>query len=326
VNVDFNSEVRKGEVLARVDPSTYEQQLRQAEADLAAAEANHRLVVIDTERLRDLREQDLVTQQEYDQAQARLQQSEANLLTRRAEVENARVDLGRCTIVSPIDGIVILKQAEVGKTVAASLSAPTLFVIAQDLSKMRIVAPISEVDVGSVHPGQEVTFTVDALPERQFHGRLVQVRNPYTPSDRQQQMQAQRQSSIVHFDAIIEADNTDLLLRPSLTADVSIVVARRENVLRIPNSALRVPPPAGAIEPPAQASPAPAASSDGQEMAATVHLLPGGSSNAKLQAVTVQLGVSDNLMTEVLSGLSEGDVVVTGILPQPEPAARLPFF
>src|SRR5688572_20856955 len=240
VNVDFNSEVKKGQVLAEIDPSTYQQRVRQAGADLAAAKANHVLAEINARRLKGLRDKDLVTEQEYDEAQARLQQSEAALLTSRAAVENARVDLVRCTVTSPIDGVVIFKQVEVGKTVVSSFSAPTLFVIAQDLTKMRIIAPISEVDIWSVDSGQEVTFTVDALPDRTFNGRLTQIRNPYTPVDKQQQQQQAQQSTIVSFDAVIEVDNKDMLLRPSLTANVSVVVERRDGVLQIPNGALRV--------------------------------------------------------------------------------------
>lgn len=307
VNVDFNSEVKQGQVLAKIDPSTYEQRLRQAQADLAAAEANHTLTALNARRLKGLRDQDLVTQQEYDQADAQLQLSNAGLLTRRAAVENARVDLERCTITSPIDGVVIFKQVEVGKTVVSSFSAPTLFVIAQDLGKMRIIAPISEVDVWSVKPVQAVTFTVDAIPDRRFQGRLTQIRNPYTPSEKQQQQQAQ-QNPIANFDAVIEVDNHDLLLRPSLTANVSVIVERRANVLRIPNSALRVRLEEGAYTPAKSRD-----MSTSSRETATVYRLPGGDRDAVPEALAVRLGISDSIDTEVLSGLNEGDVVVTGV-------------
>ncbi|MBX3735149.1 MAG: efflux RND transporter periplasmic adaptor subunit [Candidatus Didemnitutus sp.] len=227
--VDFNSPVKKGDKLVEIDPATYQQKLRQAEANLASAEASNQLQKVNTERVKELFAQKLVTQQEYDQAVAQLQQSNASLVTARATVENAKVDLERCTITSPIDGIVINKQTEEGKTVAASLNAPVLFTIANDLSKMQITAAVAEADIGSVAESQQVTFTVDAFPNRSFHGQVVQVRNaPKTTNN------------VVTYDTIISVDNRDLKLRPGMTANVSIIVARRDNVLRIANAALRL--------------------------------------------------------------------------------------
>jgi HlyD family secretion protein len=232
--VDFNTPVKKGDKLAEIDPATYQQRLRQAEANLASAEASNQLQRVNTERIKGLYEQKLVTQQEYDQAIAQLQQSNAQLVTNRASVENARVDLERCTITSPIDGIVMNKQTEEGKTVAASLNAPVLFTIANDLSRMQIIAAVSEADVGSVAVGQEVTFTVDAFPGRSFRGEVVQVRNaPKTVSN------------VVTYETIINVNNADLKLRPGMTANVSVIVARRDGVLRLPNAALRVRIPEG---------------------------------------------------------------------------------
>jgi HlyD family secretion protein len=232
--VDFNSPVKKGDKLAEIDPATYQQRLRQAEANLASAEASNELQRMNTDRVKELYHQKLVTQQEYDQAVAQLQQSNAQLVTNRAAVENAKVDLERCTISSPIDGIVMNKQTEEGKTVAASLNAPVLFTIANDLSKMQIAAAVAEADVGSVNTGQQVTFTVDAFPNRTFRGEVTQVRNaPKTANN------------VVTYDTIITVSNPDLKLRPGMTANVSIIVARRDGVLRIPNSALRLRVPEG---------------------------------------------------------------------------------
>ncbi|MEJ1961221.1 MAG: efflux RND transporter periplasmic adaptor subunit [Gammaproteobacteria bacterium] len=309
VNVDFNSVVKKGQVLARIDPATYEQRVTQAQADLAAAEASETLVKLSAKRLKDLREKDLVTQADYEQIQAQLEQARASSLTRKAALQNARLDLDRCTLLSPIDGIVIFKQVEVGKTVVSSFSAPTLFVIAQDLARMRIIAPISEVDVWAVHPGQAVTFTVDAIPERTFNGRLTQIRNPYTPSEKQNTQSAQ-QSTITNFDGVIEVDNADLLLRPSLTANVSVVVSKTENALRIPNGALRVQiaPNPDAPHPP----PLPAVAEESVDTS-VVYRLPGGNRNATPEPVLVKLGITDNISTQVLGGLNEGDTVITGI-------------
>jgi HlyD family secretion protein len=255
LHVDFNSPVKKGDLLVEIDPATYEQRLRQAEANLASTEASNKLQRLNTERTKELRAKNLVSQQEFDQAVAQLQQSEAQLLTSKATVENARVDLARCKIMSPIDGVVISKQTEEGKTVAASLNAPVLFTIANDLGKMQITAAVGETDIGSVQVGQPVNFTADAFPNRSFKGVVTQVRNaPKTVSN------------VVSYDTIISVDNRDLKLRPGMTANVSIVVAKRENVLRVPNSTLRVRMPEGLAAAPKVAA-APAA--DAKKAAAT---------------------------------------------------------
>lgn len=238
VLVDFNSPVKAGQLLARIDPATYEQRLRQAEAELASSRANHTLVKLNTVRTRELRDRNLVSQQELDQANATLSQADANLLTREAAVENARVDLSRCSIYSPVDGIVLDRKVEVGRTVAASLNAPVLFTIADDLARMQINAAIAEADIGSVQDAQRVDFTVDAYPDRQFRGRVVQIRNsPKT------------ESNVVTYQTIIEVRNEDLKLKPGMTANVSVVIADRPDTLRIPNSTLRVRLPEALLPP-----------------------------------------------------------------------------
>jgi HlyD family secretion protein len=253
VLVDYNSPVKTGQLIARIDASTYEQRLRQAEADLASAQANHALVQLNTERTRALRQRNLVSQQELDQANAQLAQADANVLTREAAVVNARVDLARCSIFSPIDGIVIDRQVDVGKTVAASFNAPVLFIIANDLANMQINAAISEADIGSLEAGMAVNFTVDAFPGRMFRGRVQQIRN--SPKIEQ---------NVVTYQTIIAVGNEDLRLKPGMTANVSIVIAQRENAVRVPNAALRARIPESLLPPPpapvaGTASPAPAA-------------------------------------------------------------------
>jgi HlyD family secretion protein len=228
VFADYNQKVRKGDVLARIDPATYESRLRQAQANLASTTANNTLVRINTERTRELRLKNLVSQQELDQAEALLAQSNAQLQTSQASVEDAQVNLDRCTISAPIDGTVLDRQTEVGKMVAASLNAPTLFTLVTDLQKMEISADVAEADIGSVALEQEVTFTVDAYPNRQFRGRVAQIRN--LPKTAQ---------SVVVYATIIEVDNSDLRLKPGMTANVSIITARRSGVLRVANAALR---------------------------------------------------------------------------------------
>ncbi len=237
VLVDYNSVVKKGDVVAHIDSATYESRHRSAEAELANAKANHRLVQLNAERTATLQQNGLVPQSDLDQALAQLAQAEAQVQTRTAAVEAARIDLSRCTIYSPVDGIVLSRQVDVGKTVAASFNTPVLFTIANDLTKMQIVGAVAEADIGNVTVGQPVNFTVDAFPNRQFRGRVSSIRNsPITVQN------------VVTYETIIEVRNDDQKLRPGMTANVSIVIAHRPNVLRLPNNALRVrlenvPPP-----------------------------------------------------------------------------------
>lgn len=244
---DYNTHVKAGQKLVELDPATYEQKVRQAKADLASARASYRLAELNAKRTAELYAKSLVTQQDNDEVQATLAQTQATLQTKEASLENAQVDLSRCTIYSPIDGMVISKATEVGKTVAASMSVPVLFTIAHDLSKMQISAAVAEADIGAVAESQKVTFTVDAFPNRTFNGEITQVRNSPTTSN-----------NVVTYETIISVDNHDLKLRPGMTANVSIIVARRDETLRIPNASLRVRMPEGlAINAPAAAGAAP---------------------------------------------------------------------
>ncbi len=228
LNVDYNQPVKKNDVLARIDPATYESRLRQAEASLASATASNSLARLNAERTRELRSKNLVAQQELDSSEAQLAQSNAQMLTAKATVEDARVNLDRCTIYAPIDGIVLDRQCDVGKMVAASLNAPTLFTLVTDLSKMQISADVAEADIGTVAIDQEATFTVDAFPNRQFTGRVAQIRNlPKT------------QQSVVVYSTIIEVSNEGQRLKPGMTANVSVIIAKRTGVLKIANAVLR---------------------------------------------------------------------------------------
>jgi HlyD family secretion protein len=245
VAVDFNSPVKVGQILAQLDSATYESRVTSATAQLANATANYNLVRLNTERTRILLRQNLVSQQEVDQAEAQLAQALAQVQIQQAAVETAKVDLARCTIYSPIDGIVIDRQAEVGKTVAASLNAPTLFTIANDLSKMQISAAVAEADIGNAEEGQQVEFTVDAYPNRQFHGRISQIRN--APKTAQ---------NVVTYETMIDVRNADLKLKPGMTANVSIVIAQRVNSLKVANAALRARIPETLLPPRPKAAPA----------------------------------------------------------------------
>lgn len=227
--MDFNSVVKAGDVLARIDEATPTQRLKQAEADFASTLANNRLVVMNATRTRDLYEKKLVSQQELDNAEATLAQSEATLLTRRAAVEDAKLTLSRTVITAPIDGMVLTRATDKGRTVNASTNSPVLFTLVNDLSKMQINAAVAEADIGMIAEGQLVRFTVDAFPGSTFTGTVRQVRNAATANQ-----------SVVSYATIIDVANENLKLKPGMTASVSIIVSDRPDVLRVPNTALRV--------------------------------------------------------------------------------------
>jgi HlyD family secretion protein len=229
---DWNSPVKANQVVAQLDPATYKAAVAQAEGDLANSRANLELTEIEAKRSSELFTNNLVSGSDYDTAMASLHQAQAMVQIKQASLDNARVNLERCTIYSPVDGTVISRNVDVGQTVAASLSAPTLFIIANDLSQMQIDANVSEADIGNVAEGQNVTFTVDAFPDRKFNGKVRQIRNSPTTVQ-----------NVVTYDAVIDVNNPDLKLRPGMTANASIINAERDGALKIPNAALRFRPP-----------------------------------------------------------------------------------
>jgi HlyD family secretion protein len=226
--VDWNSPVKANQVVAQLDPATYKASVAQAEGDLANAKANLELVEIQARRSTKLFKENLIPESDYDTTMASLHQAQAMVQIKQASLENARVNLSRCTIYSPVDGTIISRNVDVGQTVAASMSAPTLFIIANDLTQMQIDANVSEADIGSVEEGQAVTFTVDAFPDRKFTGKVRQIRNSPTTVQ-----------NVVTYDTVIDVSNPDLKLRPGMTANASIITAQRPGALRIPNAALR---------------------------------------------------------------------------------------
>ena len=230
--VDFNSRVTNGQVIAKIDPSTYDQAITRADAELANAKAALTYAEMNYKRSKELHDAKLLASTEYDKTVADLQQAQAVVLTREAAVKSAKVDLDRTTIYAPIDGVVISRAVDVGQTVAASFNTPTLFQIANDLRKMRIEALVSEADVGGIEEGQDVTFRVDAFQDRQFRGKVSQVR--FAPITNQ---------NVVSYTAVVDVDNSDLKLRPGMTATANIVTGEKKGVLRIANTALRIRPP-----------------------------------------------------------------------------------
>ena len=310
--VDFNSEVKAGQIVAQLDPATYEAAVSLAEGDLANAKAALALAEVNARRDTELLKNKLTPQADHDAVLAALAQAGALVRMKEASLKKATVDLARCTIVSPIDGIVISRDVDVGQTVAATMNAPVLFKIANDLRKMQINAAVAEADIGNLEVGQNVEFTVDAFPLRTFHGQVVQVRNAATTVQ-----------NVVTYDTVISVSNDDLKLKPGMTANVSTIIAQRQGVLKIPNAALRFRPPESAT---AQ-TPAPSAEASGggarpqrpggggrqhekRSMSRTVQLFVGG----KLQPAQLKVGISDGVNTELLEGAKEGDAVVTGMI------------
>lgn len=245
LSADFNSIVRKGQVIAKLDPSIIQTQIEQQTANVTRAEADLERLKVGLadaqqkfERAKQLATRNLIPQSELEtaevnvkSAQAQIQSSAAALSQARAQLNNQKVNLGYTTIVAPIDGIVISRNVDQGQTVASSMNAPTLFVIAADLTKMQVLANIDEADVGRMRPGQHVTFRVDAFPNDTFQGTVQQVR-----------LQPAVVQNVVTYSTVIAVPNTELKLKPGMTANVNIEIARRTNVLRIPNAALRFRP------------------------------------------------------------------------------------
>jgi HlyD family secretion protein len=275
---DFNSRVQKGQVVARLDPSSFQARLGQAQANLVSARANverQQATVEDARQKRDraeaLAKEDLLPASDLETARATYQSAVAQLKANQAAVtqavagvNQAKVDLDHTIIRAPIDGIVVGRSVDVGQTVAASLQAPTLFVIAQDLSHMQVLASIDEADIGRVRTGQKATFRVDSFPDQVFEGRVEQVR-----------LQPTTVQNVVTYSAIIAVDNPGQRLMPGMTATVSLVVHERQDVLRVPAAALRFRPPEGAVEQQQQRGAQAADASPGAPGAAQASASPG---------------------------------------------------
>ena len=335
--VDWNSPVKAGQIVAELDPSTYKAAVSQAEGDLASASATEELNQIEAKRADELFKSKLISESDHDTAIANLHQAQAMVKIKQATLDNAKVNLARCTIYSPVDGVVISRNVDVGQTVAASFSAPTLFVIANDLTKMEIDANVAEADVGGIQEKQDVNFTVDAFPNRTFDGTVIQVR--YAPTNYQ---------NVVSYDAVISVDNRDMKLKPGMTANVSIIIAQKKDTLKIPNAALRFRPPetkdqaakemrtneavaaAGTNAPgtnslAARGGNRPPGAWRGRgggpggrlhpehQQVRTVYVQADPNDPDKLTPVQIKVGISDGVYTEVVGGLKEGDKVVTGL-------------
>ena len=303
--------------------------MEQAQADLANAKANLELQEAEARRDAELFTNKLISDSDYDTQIATRDEAAATVQIKQAELDDAQANLGYCKIRSPVDGIVISRDIDLGQTVASSFSTPTLFQIANDMTKMQIDSAVAEADIGGVEEGQPVEFDVDAYPYRTFHGTLMQVRNwPAT------------NNNVVSYDCVISVTNTDNKLKPGMTANVSIIVAERHNVLLVPNSALRFHPPEmgmgtgrggagfGASSGTTN-SPSGAMTQGGQHqhgkggghgdhLLRTVYVLTTDNGKQQIKPVEIHVGITDGINTEVTEGLGlkEGDnVVVAAISP-----------
>jgi HlyD family secretion protein len=325
LRADFNSRVRRGEVIAELEPSLFETQVEQARASLTRVEADVRRAEVQLEdaqqkltRARELAARDLIAAIDLETADvnarvatAALQAAQAQVVQARASLHQSEVNLAHTVIKAPIDGIVISRNVDVGQTVAASMQAPTLFVIARDLRAMQVEASIAESDVGRVRTGQPVTFRVDAFPEDVFAGTVSQIR-----------LQPVVEQNVVSYVTVIDVPNTDLRLKPGMTANVTIEIARASDVLRVPNAALRVKP-----SPAALAALGQAPESFGDRVSGDRGGAAGTESwpdhkrgevwvvaNGRLTRVPVGAGITDGTRTAVFSSaLAEGALVVTSI-------------
>jgi HlyD family secretion protein len=315
LGADFNSIVHKGQVIARLDPSLFQTQVEQARANLAkaAADVDNAAVKVDDAqqkygRAKELAAKQLVAQSDLDAAKVAVDMADAALRSSRAQVTQAQaavnqsqLNLSNTVIAAPIDGIVIGRSVDVGQTVAASLSSPTLFTIAADLAEMQVSASIDESDIGRIQPKQPVTFQVDAYPGERFVGTVSQVR-----------LQPTVVQNVTTYSVMIDAPNKALKLKPGMTANVSIEIAAREDVVRVPNAALRFRPTAAMFTALAQTQPAAAPTKkDSADSAGHVWVY----ADNRLQPLLVTLGISDGQTTELVSSnLKPEDAVVTNVV------------
>jgi HlyD family secretion protein len=351
LHADFNSPVKRGQLLAELDPTPFQSRVDQQRANVLQAEVGARRAQLDFDRQKRLLDAALSSQADFDAARAVLDAASAEVEQANAALKQARTDLAYTRIASPIDGVVVARQYDVGQTVAASFQAPTLFTIAQDLKKMQVQADVDQSDIGRVKVGQKARFTVDAYPDQEFVGSISQIR-----------LNATANQNVISYPVIIAVDNPEEKLRPQMTANVTVDVATVHDVLRIPNAALRFRPTQQAGSPRADASAArpdsgggPPGGAPGQgragrqggrgggfaaasgQLATAIGETGGGGGGrsqaifvldpgGKLRRVAVRTGISDGRFTQIVDGeLKEGDPVVVGqATAKVETAARPP--
>lgn len=288
--VDYNSVVKKGQVIAELDKTNLTSELNTAKANLASAESSMRYNLSQYNRYSTLYKQGLIARSEYEQTLLSYQQSKEQVASARESVQKAQTNLSYATITSPIDGVVLSKSVEEGQTVAASFSTPELFTIARDLTNMQVVANVDEADIGDVKAGERVTFTVDASPDDTFTGTVKQVRQEATTTN-----------NVVTYEVVISAPNADLKLKPGLTANVTIYTQESKGVVSVPSKALRYTPEKETV--------------GGRKIKDVtgaknkVWTLEGNT----VVAHSVNIGLSDGSHTQIISGIAQGKQVITGV-------------
>ena len=324
IYVDYNSIVKKGDLLAELDKTPLLASLASMKADLESAQSAATYQEATYNRIKELYEKQAVSKTDYEAALYQYSNAKANLAKMASEVDRANTNLGYTMIYSPIDGVVLSRAVDEGQTVAASFSTPTLFTIAQDLTKMQVVANVDEADIGQVKEGQKVTFTVDAYPDDNFTGTIKQIR-----------LLALTTSNVVTYSVVVDAPNPDLKLKPGLTASIIAYTREAENVLSIPAKALRFKPDSSLIAATAPAKPTAASPPPGGAQAAPPSgMTPLSKTNLKggyktdetpavktvwvkegdsIYPVKVKTGMTDETSVEIISGLKEGQVVVVSM-------------
>lgn len=288
IYVDYNSIVKKGQVIAELDKINLESELASAKANLASSKSELDYQETNYKRMKALHDKGFISDDDFDIADLSYKKAKEAYLVQLQTVQKAQTNLGYATITSPIDGVVLSKDVEEGQTVAASFSTPTLFTIARDLTDMQVVANVDEADIGNVRDGQRVTFTVDAFPDDTFEGRVKQVRQ-----------QGEEESNVVTYEVVISAPNNDLKLKPQLTANVNIYTEEIENVVSVPAKALRF-------------SPSKEMMNDGEKIkdCNATNKLWIKETNI-LKAYPVKTGITNGIRTQILEGVKEGTTVIT---------------
>ncbi|MBQ9231302.1 MAG: efflux RND transporter periplasmic adaptor subunit [Prevotella sp.] len=289
--VDYNSVVRKGQVIAELDKTNLISELNTAKANLSSAQSTLNYELANYNRYKTLFDKGLVSADDYENAKLSYEKARQSVNSSRESVQKAQTNLGYATITSPIDGVVLSKSVEEGQTVAASFNTPELFTIAQDLTDMRVIADIDEADIGGVKEGQRVSFTVDAFPDDSFEGAVTQVRQ-----------QATTESNVVTYEVVISAPNKDLKLKPGLTANVTIFTLEKNDVLAVPSKALRFTP--------NEAFLSKGEKIDDCEGDHKVWTKDGDT----FKAYKVEIGTTNGLLTEIVGGIKEGTEILTDFI------------
>lgn len=285
--VDYNSVVKKGQIIAELDKTNLISELNTAKANLSSAQSTLNYEQANYSRYKTLYDKGLVSADDYESAKLSFEKARQQVATSRESVQKAQTNLGYATITSPIDGVVLSKSVEEGQTVAASFNTPELFTIAKDLTDMRVIADIDEADIGGVKEGQRVSFTVDAFPDDKFEGQVTQVRQ-----------QATTESNVVTYEVVISAPNYDLKLKPGLTANVTIFTMEKDNMLAVPAKALRFMPNEALLQKDQKI--------EDVEAPTKVWTLEGNT----FKAHAVQTGTTNGMVTEIVSGIDEGTEVL----------------